>query len=682
MMKPIKILASCIAILMGANLLAYADTAQPTPATQPAAAAQPTGPDHPLDALLPDEIASVVALLKASGNADDNTVYPAITLKPGDKQAMWDWTPGTPYTRSAFVVMRRDMITYEAVVDITNQKVVSVTPKAGAQPMIMDFEWLRARDALIADSRFKDAIAKRKLNAADVFCTPNSAGAFPGDGLDGKRVLKVPCFTSTNAPSPYAGRPIEGLMGIVDVDSGAVLDVIDNGEVAMPAMPDGWGDSLPKPGPAMKPVAITAPNGTNITLDGNLNVKWENWSLHLRPDKRAGLIVNLVRFNDGTQWRKIAYQLNLSEAFVPYMDADPTWNYRTFMDIGEYGFGYMISSLKPGVDCPVASYILDVTLPNDIGGTFTRPDALCIFERATGDPAWRHYTAADKTIAGVPQSELVIRHIPTLGNYDYVVDYVFTPQGVIKVRVGATGFDAIRSTTAKTSTDADSIGATANGSLIAPYTIAPNHDHFFSLRMDLDVDGGKNVLERDSIVPSSIANSKTRKSLWTVQTDRYAAEGPIAMDHQSAGESWRIVNPNVKTGLGYNPGYDIDLGHSTTSALDRADPPQKRAGFTAFGLWATQYADGEDWAAGLYPNQSTQDEGLPKFVAQKRSIKNEDIVLWATMGFHHVPHPEDFPLLPTVWHEVSLRPAFFFDRDPSLTFNPGALPLPQPDTAN
>jgi len=671
--------ASVIALIaIGAATLAYWSVST---FAQTAASPNSAVPEHPLDALLPDEIKLVVSLLKASANADAGTVYPSITLKPADKQAMWDWKAGTPFTRKAFVVMRRNLVTYEALVDITSKKVISVTAKSGDQPMIMDFEWIRARDVFLADKRFKEAIAKRNLKDADVFCTPNSAGSFPGDGYDGKRILKVPCFTSVNAPSPYAGRPIEGLMGIVDIDNGTVLDVVDNGIVTMPSMPDGWGKALPKLGPALKPVAISAPNGTNITLDGNLNVKWAGWSMHLRPDKRAGLIVNLVRFNDGSKLRQIAYQLNLSEAFVPYMDPDPTWNYRSFMDVGEFGLGYMISSLKPGVDCPVASYMLDVTLPNDVGGTFTRPSALCIFERSTGDPAWRHYSADDKSIVGVPQSELVVRHIPTIGNYDYIVDYVFTPQGIINLRVGATGFDAIKSTSAKNATDAASIDANNNGTLIAPYIIAPNHDHFFSFRIDLDVDGLKNELERETVIPALIDKSKTRKSLWTLNTDRYAAEGPILRNHSSAGERWRIVNSNLNTNLGHNPSYEISIGHSVTSVLDRADPPQKRAGFTSASLWATQYAEGEDWAAGLYPNQSIKDNGLPQFVGQKRAINNADIVLWATLGFRHIPKAEDFPLLPVVWHEVSLRPENFFDKDPSALFNPMSV-SPQPPTKN
>ncbi len=631
----------------------------------------PEGPFHPLDALTPKEIALTVKLLKQAGDANDETVYPAITLVPASKDSIRSWKQGDGFTRSAFVVLRRNLVTYEAVVDLTNQKVISNTAKPGEQPMILDMEWAKARDAFEADPRFKAAIAKRGLT--NVICTPNSAGTFPGDGFEGKRILKVPCFSKDDKAAPGMARPVEGLMGIIDSDTGAVLAVIDNGEVPLPKMAAGYGDQLPQPGPATKPIAMVAPNGPNIELSGNLNIKWANWSMHARADKRAGLILNLVRFNDGKKLRDIAYQMNIAEMFVPYMDPDPTWSYRTFMDAGEFGLGYLISSLRPGVDCPVNAIMVDLTFPNDVGGTYTRPSALCLFERANGDPAWRHYSSGSKTVNGIAQNELVVRHIPTLGNYDYVVDYVFSPQGNITMRVGATGFDAIKSTTAKDMEDPAAAEATRYGALIAPYTIAPNHDHYFSFRLDLDIDGTQNALVRDTIVPGTIKDAQTRKSLWTMKTDRYAAEGPISTDHMSAGESWRVINPNEKTGLKYNPSYWIETHHQATSVLDQADPPQRRAGFTAYSLWASRYAEGEDWSAGLYPNLSTKDEGLPAFVAKKRSINNEDLVVWYTMGFRHAPRPEDFPLLPTFWHEMTLRPAFFFDRDPSMTFNPGQL---------
>jgi primary-amine oxidase len=368
--------------------------------------------------------------------------------------------------------------------------------------------------------------------------------------------------------------------------------------------------------------------------------------------------------------------MNISEMFVPYMSPEPEWSYRTFMDAGEFGLGYLISSLKIGVDCPTSAIFVDLTFPNDVGGTYTRPQALCIFERASGDPAWRHYSGGQKTVTGIPQVELVVRHIPTLGNYDYVVDYVFSPQGNITLRVGATGFDAIKSTTAKDMESPTALADTAYGTLIAPYTVAINHDHYFNFRLDLDVDGTQNALVRDAFMPVAAKDSTTRKSLWQLNTQRYTAEGPIVPDHMATGgETWRVINPNEKTALKFNPSYWINLHHSATSILEPQDPPQMRAGFTSQSLWVSKYRNEQRWAAGLYPNLSTKDEGLPAYVAKAEPISNDDIVVWYTMGFRHAPRPEDFPILPTFWHEMTLRPAFFFDKDPSMTFNPGQLKI-------
>ena len=45
----------------------------------------------------------------------------------------------------------------------------------------------------------------------------------------------------------------------------------------------------------------------------------------------------------------------IAELFVPYMDPDPGWSVRTFLDLGENDFGFMASPLQPGTDCPAKS---------------------------------------------------------------------------------------------------------------------------------------------------------------------------------------------------------------------------------------------------------------------------------------------------------------------------------------
>jgi primary-amine oxidase len=53
-------------------------------------------------------------------------------------------------------------------------------------------------------------------------------------------------------------------------------------------------------------------------------------------------------------------------------------------------------------------------------------------------------------------------------------------------------------------------------------------------------------------------------------------------------------------------------------------------------------------------------------VKDGQPIENTDIAAWYTMGFHHIPRPEDWPVLPTKWHEMKLWPLGFFERSPVI----------------
>jgi primary-amine oxidase len=205
------------------------------------------------------------------------------------------------------------------------------------------------------------------------------------------------------------------------------------------------------------------------------------------------------------------------------------------------------------------------------------------------------------------------------------------------------------------------------GRFIAENTVGIDHDHFFSFRLDFDIDGTANSFVRDKIQMKRLPPDNPRKSLWVAEPEIAKTEEQAkALMSMEKPEDWRIINPNVKSSLGYPVGYELMPGENAMSLLAQDDYPQKRAGFTDYQIWATPYRENERYAAGDYPFQSKGGDGLPAWTKANRAIDNTDIVLWYTMGFHHVPHSEDWPVMPTVWHEFELKPVNFFDHNPAL----------------
>jgi primary-amine oxidase len=80
----------------------------------------------------------------------------------------------------------------------------------------------------------------------------------------------------------------------------------------------------------------------------------------------------------------------------------------------------------------------------------------------------------------------------------------------------------------------------------------------------------------------------------------------------------------------------------------------------------TPHAPNERYAAGDYPTLSKPGMGLPEWSAADRPISGTDIVLWYTIGMHHMVRAEDWPVMPVLWHWFELRPFDFFDGNPAL----------------
>ena len=620
---------------------------------------------HPLDPLSADEITVAVDTLRAAGLADADTRFSLIDLDEPAKASVLAWQPGQSLGRAAFVVARRARKVYEGVVDLDGRRVTRWQTVPGVQPSILEEEWEAAQRITIDDPGWQAAMRKRGYTSFDqLFCAPFPAAYFARAEEADRRLLRVVCFDRSGGASNVWARPIEGLQTVVDLDERRVIQLVDSGPVPVSRDPADFKGAA---------AVLRSPGPHGFSLSGN-EVRWHNWSFLFRMDRRVGPIVSLIRYRDHNRERLILYRGSLSEMFVPYMDPSIGWAFRTPMDVGEYGFGLLASPLAAGIDCPADAAFIDVTLPDDEGAPVLARSRMCLFERDAEGPLWRHAEFVNQSYAGRPAVELVLRTIAAIGNYDYVLDWVLTDAGVIRVDVGATGIDEVKGVATRAMGDATAARDTAYGTLVAPNLVAVNHDHFLSFRLDVDVDGSQNTLVRQRLLPRCLERDSARRSLWQAVDEDMTVAGPVEGALHGGDEVLRIVNPGLITPLGQHPGYELRLDHSVTSLLAADDFPQRRAAFAGAPLWVTAYDPAELYAAGAYPNQSKGDDGLPAYVGRHRSVANTDIVLWPTMGFHHVPRPEDWPVLPTMWHSLSLVPDGFFDRDPAVDAMPTDAP--------
>jgi primary-amine oxidase len=628
-----------------------------------AAVANAQNPNHPLDGLTASEIWTAYETLQTSHKVDSDTRFPMVQLHEPPKEEVLAWKPGQGMRREAFLVVRQGAQMFEAVIDVKSKKLLSWTEMKGLQPNMPHEEELEMSDAVKGNPDVQRALQLRNFTDPwSVVCVGGPAGYFNKGEEPGSRLLRILCFKEYGAIENWS--PITGLSIIWDNNAKKVVRVIDTGVVPLIKADRNYdAAAVLAPREVSPPLVIQQPQGPGFHANGQ-SVNWQKWSFHFRIDRRVGLVVSNVAYQDGDGLRSILYEGSLSELFMSYMDAREDWYWASFFDIGESGSGFS-SSLNIGEDCPDNAVYFDQIYADWHATPQIKSRAACLFEEPAESMAWRH---DDGTfIESRKMRNLVLRTIGTFDNYDYVCDWIFQQNGSIRIRVGATGVDNISAVKSRTASE-DTTGQDGRyGRFLAENAVGINHDHFFSFRLDFDIDGTANSFVREKIQMKRLPPDSPRKSLWVAEPEIAKTEEQAkARMTTEKPENWLIVNPGVKSPLGYPVGYELVPQENALSLLLPEDYPQKRAGFTDYQIWVTPYHENERYAAGDYPFQSKGGDGLPAWTKANRPIDNTDIVLWYTMGFHHVPHSEDWPVMPTAWHEFELKPVNFFKQNPAL----------------
>src|SRR5262245_30739919 len=582
---------------------------------------------HPLDPLTTDEIAVAVGVLRASGKIGPNSRFPLIALhEPPKPEVLGCCTDGRQPPRRAFVIVyeRAASATFEAVVDLTAHRLLDWKARPGVQPPILGEEYAMTAEIVRADPAWRSAMLRRGVSDIEnVHVDPWPVGGrMP---LEGRRLVAAVSYYRGSSSNPYL-RPIEGVVAYVDLNARRVLRLLDSGIIPVPRRGQELDEQSVSPLRPVPPPLDTPQSGKpGFNLDG-YRVDWQNWRFRLGFHPREGLVLHSVTYQDHRRPRPILYRASVSEVFVTYTRPAPDWVLRDAFDEGEFDLGRWANSLEPGTDVPARATFVDAVVANERGEPSQIPRALALYER-DGGLLWKH--------ADYPESnesrrarQLVLSWIANQGNYEYGFNWVFHQDGTLEMEVLLAGVVLPRAVAASDR------ARSRHGNRMTRQIEAVHHQHWLNFRLDLDVEGPRNSLVEIEGVP---ARAGRGGSGFEARETALRREGGRRLSLESS-RTWKVINPGVRNELGQPIGYELVPGENAVPLARLGSSLHRRAGFTRAHVWVTPVDPAERYAAGDYPNQNPDADGLPRWTRAGRSVDNQDIVLWYTMeiGRAHV----------------------------------------------
>jgi primary-amine oxidase len=621
---------------------------------------------HPLEPLDADEFRQTVTALRREQSLSVSWRFASIELLEPPKAEVKAWAAGDPIRRTAFAVLwnREDNQTFEGVVDLTDDVVVSWTHVPGVTPHFTVDEYHEVDEAMRAHPDVIAALADRgitDMSLVTIEVWTYGKALMPEQWRDRRLGWCDIWYRETPEGNLYA-HPVSGLKVVVDVNTLELLELENDHDHGQPEVdgeyvPGAWTGEQRE----VTPLEITQPEGISFTVEGT-ELSWQNWTMRLGFNYREGPVIYQVAYDDHGTRREIAYRMSFSEMVVPYRDASFDHYRRTAFDIGEWGLGFMTTSLELGCDCLGEIRYLDATLHDTKGSPYVIPNAICLHEEDNA-VLWKH---VDHDLGAEVRRmrRLVVSCHATVANYEYLVYWRFYQDGNIECEVRATGLMV-------TTPYAEGATPPPTGTVVDQRTYAPFHQHFLVARLDLDVDGDDNtVMEVDSRALPTSADNPYGLAVVTESTP-VVSEAESARDFNWATQrSWKVVNPNRTNALGTNPAYKLVPTASIPPMMEPNAPQFLRAPVIGHTVWVTRQHDDERWPCGAYPTQSDHDDGMTRWISDDEPLQNTDVVLWYVFGIHHITRVEDWPIMPADTISFWLKPFGFFDQNPSIDVPP------------
>lgn len=622
---------------------------------------------HPLDPLSIDELQQAAEIIRRSQGLADSCRFPYLQLEEPDKAEVLAFVPGQPFSRRAFatVLDKASGAMAEGIVDLNAGEISAwreLDPAEAGQAPIMVEEFFTCVEIVQNDPAWREAVKKRGLTDADIEniqIDPWSFGYYGDDPkYQGKRLMRGVAFYRDKFTDNGYAHPIEGLVAIIDLNEGKVIELLDDGRnTLVPETKRNYDTpSLGEPRQDLKPLHIVQPEGVSFSVDG-WKVSWQNWQFRVGFTPREGLVLNQLSYTDGDKTRPIIYRASVTDMAVPYSDTAINHYWKCAFDGGEYGLGRLANQLELGCDCLGAIRYFDIPAVDDKGEPFLMKNAVCMHEEDFGT-LWKHYEFRTNVFEVRRSRRLVISFFCTVGNYDYGFYWYLYQDGTIQLETKLTGIIQTAGMVPGTTP--------AHGGKVTPEIYGPTHQHFFNARLHMMLDGENNSVMETNFSPAPAGEDNPWGNVFRTDARVLKTEQEAAREaNGQSGRFWKIINPNVKNAVGNPTGYKLVAEHNPVMLAHADSYVGRRAGFASKHLWVTPYDPQQRYGSGNYPNQNKGD-GFPYYAEKDRSIENTDIVVWHTYGHTHVCKPEDFPVMPVEYVGFTLKPNNFFDANPAM----------------
>lgn len=385
-------------------------------------------------------------------------------------------------------------------------------------------------------------------------------------------------------------------------------------------------------GPTPAPAAVAeldCGEGQPLAKTMSSGATWSMcWSVH----PKLGLVLSDVHISPpGAEPISLISSLSISQLEVPYDDGQ-----RLTSDITSAGFGG--TKMKTLEEKSCAGDRLAADIPDIDDGTYgkTRHREVLCSELVDGGLA---YHSSDLIAPAVDRkNDWQLSTVSRVGWYEYVTQYVFSADGSIRVRLGATG-----DLSPVDHSDAEHGSAVGEGDTAH----ASSHSHNAVWKVDWAL-GGEDGMAVEQYDADPTGDSGPESPI--VAGRLTPIEEPATAEWVDR-RWWRVLAPGVLNADRHPISYQIDLERSDSFTFVEDHEHGEEAQYDV------AFTNADDCQIFATRNRAGScGDGVLDFVSRGAGEKLDDVVSWVAIGFHHVPRDEDQSPMELHWQGFSLLP--------------------------